>query len=175
MDALMKLSREVQIVLGGAVLYVIFSFLDWQQVSFGGISAGLNEWHGIGVVAALLALVLLAWEIGRVIEFKLELGSLTPGLVSAGLALLLLVFTVITFLSHNEARHWPSYIGLLLSIAIAAAAFKRAKGEGVEMPNMPKSVGAMGGAGGGTSTVSAPPDPPAATPPASSESDSEEA
>ena len=55
MDALMKLSREVQIVLGGAVLYVIFSFLDWQQVSFGGISAGLNEWHGIGVVAALLA------------------------------------------------------------------------------------------------------------------------
>ena len=153
MDAFMKLSREVQVVLGGAVLYIIFSFFDWQQVSAFGISAGLTEWHGIGVIAALLAIVLLAWEVGRVLQFKIELGSLTPGLISVGLALLLLLFTVITFLSHNEARHWPAWIGLLLSIVIAVFAFKRAQGEGVEMPNMPKSIGPSGGSGsssGGT-------------------------
>jgi hypothetical protein len=158
MDALMKLSREVQIVLGGAVLYLIFSFFDWQQVSYLGVSAGRSEWSGIGVIAGLLVLVLLAWEAVRLFEVKIELGSLTPGLVSVGLALLLLVFTVITFLSHNEARHWPAWIGLLLSIVIAVFAVKRAQGEGVEMPSMPKSM--SGTTGSGSTTGSAPPTPP---------------
>lgn len=141
MDALKKLPREVQIVLGGAVLYVIFSFFDWQQVSAGPFTYGVDEWSGIGVVAALLAIVLLAWELGRAVDFKIALGSLTPGLVSVGLALLLLVFTVITFLTHGTARHWPAFIGLILSIAIAVAAFRRAKAEGVEMPQLPKTTG----------------------------------
>ncbi len=160
MDALMKLSREVQIVLGGAVLYLIFSFFDWQQVSYLGVSAGRSEWSGIGVVAGLLVLVLLAWEAARLFEVKIELGSLTPGLVSVGLALLLLVFTVITFLSHNEARHWPAWIGLLLSIVIAVFAVKRAQSEGVEMPSVSKST--SGTAGSGSTAGSAP------TPPSSS-------
>ena len=163
MEALMKLSREVQIVLGGTVLYVIFSFLDWQQVSFGGISAGRSEWSGIGVIAALLALILLAWEASRAFGVKIELGSVAPGLVSVGLALLLLVFTVITFLSHNEARHWPAWIGLLLSIVIAGFAFKRGQAEGVEMPSMPKNMTAMGGGGSAASTTSPAP-PPASHP-----------
>lgn len=170
MDGFMKLSREVQAILVGTVLYVIFSFFDWQQVSFGGISAGRSEWTGIGVIAALLAIVLLIWEIGRMIDFKIELGSLTPGLVSVGLALLLLLFTFLTFITHNEARHWPAWIGFLLSIIIAVAAVMRAKAEGVQMPNMPKSVGT--GTGGSSSPPSMPPPsssdaPPSADPPAS--------
>jgi hypothetical protein len=55
--------------------------------------------------------------------------------VSAALALLLLVFTVITFISHDEARHWPAWIGLLAAIVIAGAAFVRARDEGVEVPS----------------------------------------
>ena len=31
MDKLVKLPRETQAVLGGSVLYLIFSFFDWQQ------------------------------------------------------------------------------------------------------------------------------------------------
>jgi len=145
----MKLSRDVQIVLGGAVLYVILSFFDWQQVSYAGYSAGLNEWHGIGFLAALLGIAVLVWEIGRAVDFKVSLGSITPGMMSAGLALLLLVFTVIAFLDKSTARHWPAWIGLVLSIAIAVAAFRRAKAEGVQMPQMPKNVGSMGGGTGG--------------------------
>ena len=125
MDALMKLSREVQVVLGGTALYLIFSFFDWQQVSYLGITAGRSEWSGVGVVAALIAIALLAWEIYRVVAADVELGSVEPGQVSAGLALALLVFTVITFVSHNEARHWPAWIGLLLSIVITVFALKR--------------------------------------------------
>lgn len=135
MEPLKKLPREVQAVLGGAALYIVFSFFDWQQVSVLSITAGQSEWHGIGIVAGLVALALLAWEAIRLLGVKLELGSVSPGLVSVGAALLLLVFTVITFLSHNEARHWPAWIGFALSVVVAGAGVLRARAEGVELPS----------------------------------------
>lgn len=136
MEALKKLSRETQVVLGGTVLYLVFSFFDWQQVSVFGITAGDSEWNGIGIVAGLLAIFVLAWEALRFFGVKLELGVSTA-LVSVSAILLLLVFTVITFLSHNEARHWPAWIGLILSIVVAIAGVVRAREEGVQMPHPP--------------------------------------
>jgi hypothetical protein len=154
----------VQVVLGGTVLYIIFSFFDWQQVSASaiGFKYGIDEWHGIGVIAGLLAFALLLWEAARLFGVQVPLGSLTPGLVSAALALLLLVFTLITFISHNEARHWPAWIGLLLSIVIAAAAFVRAKAEGVEMPDLSAMTRQTAGGSGSAQTPAA--SPPAASP-----------
>lgn len=145
----MKQSREVQVILGGTVLYIIFSFFDWQQVSGFGITVGRTEWTGFGIIAALVAIALLAWEIGRLVDFKIGTGSLTAGQISAGLVALLLLFTVITFLTHGTARHWPAWIGLLLSLGIAGAGFMRAKAEGVQMPEMPKNMGSVGGGSGG--------------------------
>lgn len=139
MDGFMKLSREAQIVIGGTVLLLIVSFLDWQQVSFGPISAGANEWHGIGIFAGLLLFALLAWEAVRLFGVKVSLGSLSDGLVSVGLALLVALFTLIYFLSHGDARHWPAWIGLILAIVVAVAAVMRARAEGVQMPEMPSS------------------------------------
>jgi len=159
MEMLKKLSRAAQVVLAAAVLYLIFSFFDWQQVSFAGITAGVTEWHGIGVLAGLFVIALIGWEVARLFQPGIELGPLTPGLVSVGLALLLLVFTVITFLTHSTARHWPAWLGLLLSAVIAGAAISRAKAEGVELPDM-SAKGSKADAGqdsGGSS-----PTPPAA-------------
>jgi hypothetical protein len=144
MEMLNKLSRETQIILGAAVLYLIFSFLDWQQVSFLNVTAGRSEWVGVGIIAGLLVIALLVWEVVRALEVNIQLGSLTPGLISIALALLLLLFTVITFLTHNEARHWPAWLGLILSIVIAVFAFMRAKTEGVAMPDF-KAMGSGGG------------------------------
>ena len=167
MDALTKLSREMQIVLGGAVLYVIFSFFDWQQVSGFGVTYGRSEWTGIGVIAALLGIALLAYELTRAFEVKVPMGdTITPGHASAGLALALLIFTVLTFLTHGTARHWPAWIGLLLSIIIAVAAFKRAKDEGVTIPELPKSTSAASGGGAAASTPAPPPAAPAPAAPA---------
>ena len=134
MDKLAKLPREVQVVLGGGLLYLIFSFLDWQQVSAIGITVGASEWHGIGVVAGLLVIALLLWEAARLAGIKIELGSISPGLVSVGLAILLLLFTLITFFDHSTARHWPAWVGFILSIVIAVAALKRARDEDVHLP-----------------------------------------
>jgi hypothetical protein len=157
MDRLKRLPREVQVVLGGGALYLIFSFFDWQQVSVLTITAGRSEWVGVGVIAGLLAVALLLWEAARAFEVKLQLGSLTPGLVSIALALSLLLFTLITFLSHNEARHWPAYVGLLLSIAIAIAAVGRARAEGVQLPELKPEART-------DSTRAAAPAPPAPSP-----------
>jgi hypothetical protein len=160
MDGFMKLSREAQAIIAGSALLVILSFLDWQQVSYHGFSAGVTEWHGIGILAALLAIALLLWELARLFGIEIPIGSLTPGLASVGVALLLVLFTVITFLSHSTARHWPAWIGVLVAIGVGVAAVLRAKGEGVEMPKMPAM--ATGGGTGGAST--SPPSSPAAPP-----------
>ena len=175
MDMLKKLSPQAQVVLGGAVLYVIFSFFDWQQVcvSGNGFSAcgGVTEWHGFGgTITVLVGIALLAWEIVRLLGVKIELGGISQGLISVALAGLLLILTIITFLTHNEARHWPSWIGLLLSLLIAGAAFTRGKSEGVQMSDFgaaASSVTAMAGGGGSdtsTTTSAPPPEPPADEP-----------
>jgi len=129
MDALSKLSREAQAVLGGGVLLLILSFLDWHQ--FGPL--GWNEWHGIGILAGLLVIAMVAWEVVRVIGANVSLGTLSPGLVSVGLALLAALFTVIAVLSA-DFRAWPAWIALIVAIVVAAAAVMRARAEGVEMP-----------------------------------------
>lgn len=147
MDVVKNLSREAQVVLGGGVLYLIFSFLDWQQVSGFGYTVGLSEWHGIGVVAGLVVIALLLWEVARVFGIKMPLGGLSEGIVSVGIALLLVLFTVITFATHGTARHWPAWIGLILSLLIGVAALGRARTEGVELPK----------AGGGDASQGGPP------------------
>jgi len=165
MDNFRRLSPPEQIVFVGAIVALIVSFLDWQQVcvSIVNACAGASEWNGVGTVAALLIVVLLGWEVARLLGKDPELGSVTPGQVSAVLALLLLVFTLITFLSHNEARHGPAWIGLLAAIVIAVAAFVRARNEGVEMPTK-ETFSTSPSAGTDTAAAADPPEtPPAET------------
>jgi uncharacterized integral membrane protein len=137
-DVLNKVTRETRVVLTCAVLFLIFSFFDWQQVSFssafGGAAYGLDLWHGVGVIAGLLVIALLAWEVVRMFEIKAPTGAVTHGHVSVGLALALALFTVIAFFDKSTARHWPAWIGLLLAIVIAIAAVMRARDEGVQLP-----------------------------------------
>jgi hypothetical protein len=161
MDALSKLSREAQVVLGGLVLFVIISFLDWQSVSIGPYTYGDSLWHGAGIIVALIAIVFLLWEVGRLLNYNIQLGQFTPAMVSAVLALLLLVFTVIIFLDWSDFRSWPEWVGTILAIVIAVASFFRAKAEGVEMPKMPANVTVGSSGSGGAVTSSSP--PPAAT------------
>jgi hypothetical protein len=130
MDGLSKLSREAQVVLGGGVMLLILSFLHWQAY----LGFGVNEWHGIGVLAGLLVIAMLAWEVVRLTAGNVPLGTLSPGLVSVGLALLMALFTVIAFLNKDLLRQWPAWIALIVALGVAVAAVMRARAEGVEMP-----------------------------------------
>lgn len=137
MDVFTKLSRDAQIILGATLLYVIVSFFNWQQVSF--TTVGETEWAGIGYVAALVAIVLLAWELARALSIKIPVGDLAPGLISATLALLLVLFTVITFLTEGTPRAWPAFVGLICCLVIGVVAYRRAKLDGVGLPSIPSS------------------------------------
>ena len=176
MDVLSKLSRETQVVLGGGLLLLILSFLDWQQVSYSGfgvnVSGGLSEWHGfVGTVAALLVIAVLVWEVLRVMAVNVSLGSLSPDIVSVGLVLLMAVFTVIAFLAKDEARHWPAWIALIVALVVGAFAVMRARAAGVEMPQMPQASPA---GSTGAAAPMAPADPPASAEPTDSTDTSDE-
>ena len=61
-------------------------------------------WHGWGVLAGLLAIAIIVWEGLRLANMKIEIG-LTPAMVTAALAILLLVLhRASKFLVSNEFR-----------------------------------------------------------------------
>ena len=140
MDRLKQLSPPTQVVLIGGLLLLIDSFLDWQQVSISGFTAGKNIWDGFGVLAGLLIVALLVWEGLRIAGIKFNLGaSVTPGLVSIAIVLVMFLFVLIVFLDRSTARHWPAWIGFILAIVILVAGVIRAKEEGVAIPNLKPS------------------------------------
>ena len=142
MDAFSKLSREAQVVLGGGVVLLILSFFPWQAASFSIYSVSVNEWHGIGVLAGLLVIAMLAWEVVRLMGGNVSLGTVSPALLSLGLAGLTALLTVVAFLAKGDARNWPQWIALIVALVVGAAAVMRSRAEGVQMPEMPQNTSA---------------------------------
>jgi hypothetical protein len=141
MEMLKKLSLNSQLVLLGALVYLIDSFLHWQAIDTSLGTYSRTEWNGVGTVAGLLVILLLAWEFARGFELKVATGSLSPAFISVVLAEALLILTVIKFLSV-DFRAYGAWIGLVLSIGIGVIAFVRGKAEGAAMPSAAKSGGA---------------------------------
>src|SRR5215208_2946977 len=107
--------RETAVVLVAAVLYLVFSFFQWQHFTVTIVRTvryGFNAWHGVGVIACVLAIALILWELARLFGLRLPWASPSPAFVSLALALLLLVFTVLTFLSRGDGRQWPAWAAL---------------------------------------------------------------
>jgi uncharacterized membrane protein (Fun14 family) len=125
------LSTGRKVLLAGGLLLLIDLFLDWQQVcanfGTGSICGSRSGWHGIGILVGLLTIALLAWELVGV--FGVDLGdavrNLPTALISAALAAAVALFAIIEFLTHNQARHWPAWLGLVLAIVIAVGGWLR--------------------------------------------------
>jgi hypothetical protein len=131
MDQLAGISTGRKVLLGAGLLLFIDLFLDWQQAcaSFAGnsVCGGRTGWHGIGVLVGLLTIVMLIWE--AIGALNVDLGdavrNLPTALISAALAAAVTLFVVIEFLTHNEFRHWPAWLGLILGIVIAVGGWLR--------------------------------------------------
>jgi hypothetical protein len=126
------LSTGRKVLLVGGILLLIDLSLTWQQVcvsitGFGRHCGGVSGWHGIGVLVGLLTIAMVLWE--AIGAFKVDLGdalrNLPTALISVALAAAVAIFGFIEFLTHNEFRHWPAWIGLLLMIAIAVGGWLR--------------------------------------------------
>src|ERR1041385_2666996 len=93
--AVAGLRGEAVLVLGCALLYLLFSFFQWQHFTVTiavTVRYGFDEWHGVGFLACGLAVALVAWELGRLFGLRLPGTSVSAAFVSLALAVLLLLF-----------------------------------------------------------------------------------
>ena len=127
-DKLAELSHGAKVVLGSAIAFLIVSFFNWFK--YGGVGIW-NMWHGVGVIAGLLAIALIAWQAVRLANINVEIG-VTPSMITAVLAILLLIFTFIRFISTPYAtdRTIWAWIGLVLAIVIVVGAWANMKAAG---------------------------------------------
>jgi len=158
---LSKLTLGSKVVIGAGGFLLIDSFLHWREVSFGPVSAGVSMWHGLGVLVGLLLLAILAWEVVQLAGVKISLGPLSPSMATAGLSALLVLCTLIKVLADSYVASW-AWIGLVLSVGVAAGAWLNMKGAGESLSDLKTSVTAA------ASNATAAAKTAAASPPASS-------
>jgi hypothetical protein len=135
MDALNKLSLGRKLVLGGGLLLFIDTFLPWQKVSIGPVSATANGWHGFwGVLLGLMTIAIVLWAGAK--AFGVALPAVVPdGLATLALGALIALFAILKTVTESY-RGWASYVGIILGIAIAAGAWFVFQDSGETLPRM---------------------------------------
>jgi hypothetical protein len=176
MERFNALGRGMQLMLIGAVLLLISTFFNWQEIDFdlgplGEGSAGQNAWHGFwGVAMGLLTVVLIAWIVARLAAVDIPI-PVSAAMTGAVLAFLIFAFALIKNLADDYSTFW-SYIGVALAALIAVGAWMQIQESGgletlkSEIPSMPSSS---------AEAQTAPPPPPPAEPAAAPEMPSEAA
>lgn len=138
---LSRLTLGSKVVLGLGVLMLIDSFLHWQEVSLGPISAGVSMWHGLGVLVGLLLLAILVWEAAQLAGIKIALGPLSSSMITVALSALLVLFTLIKVLANDYVAAW-AWIGLVLSAGIVVGAWLSMQSAGESLSDLKSSVAA---------------------------------
>ena len=88
MDKLAEINHGAKVVLGAAILFLIISFFNWQEVDLGAFGeAGVSMWHGVGLDRGLAAIAIIVWQAIRLANMNLEIG-VGPAMVTAFLAVL---------------------------------------------------------------------------------------
>jgi hypothetical protein len=153
-------STARKILLPASLLLLIDSFLNWQQVDLGVVSAGQSMWHGLGFLIGILLIVLIVWEALDAFAPDTIRGlNLPGGLLALGLAGAILILTVIRVLTI-DFRHWPAWVGLILALVIGYGGWLRFQESGEALP----SRASMGGGSAASAPPAATPPPPPAEP-----------
>lgn len=160
MDRFNALSRGTQLMLVGAALLLVDTFLPWQRVEFDVLGVSGSEsataWNGFwGVMLGLLTIALLAWLVVRLLGTEVRL-PVSDALVGAALASLILLFAVIKILTDDFVGY-GAWIGLVLAILIAVGAWLQVQAAG-GVDALRSDVSAVrSSAGGSASEPAAPP------------------
>jgi hypothetical protein len=138
-----RMSTGSKILAGASALFFIDSFLPWNRVCVGGGTVGgidipgacisANLWHGVGILAALLAIVLLVEEGLKMAGVAMKAG--TPvGPIVLSLSVGVLVFTILKVIIDSEFLSFGAWVGIVLSVAIAYGGYMRFQEEKAGMP-----------------------------------------
>jgi hypothetical protein len=129
---LSRMSTATKILLGGSILYLIDSFLPWNRVCVtgGGVIADFcvsaNLWHGVGIIAALLAILILIMELLVLGNVQVNIGDArTRSMIEAGLAGGVLLFTILKVIIDSDALAYGAWLGIVLALAIAYGGYLR--------------------------------------------------
>ena len=153
-----KLSHGAKLVLAGTVLFLLFSFFDWFSVE--GIG-GLSMWNGVGTLAGLLAIALIVWEGLRLVNISVAL-PVTPAMVSAFIAILMLLFTFIRFIDKPGSsivsdafdRTIWAWLGIILAILVVVGAVMNMQAAGESFASVKDTI-ASGAAAASSAAKSA--------------------
>ncbi len=177
MDKLNELSHGAKVVLGAGIAFFVFSFFKWFKLE--NTSFGENMWHGVGFIAGLVLIALIVWQAIRLANIKIEVG-VTPSMITAALAVLLLIFTVIRFIdkpgggiadSVIDRTIW-AWLGLVLAIVIVVGAWMNMQAAGESLGDVRDKMQSMTGSGAAAAPAAeaaAPAPVPAPEPAAASE------
>jgi hypothetical protein len=125
-----RASTASKIILGAAILLFIDLFFPWQGVDLGefgeafGVSGNVSGFNGLGILVAILCIAVIAWEIMLMAGVNMNIGA-SPAMISAGLAGLTALFTIIAFLTKLNAIKWGAFVGLILALVLAYGAYMR--------------------------------------------------
>ena len=137
MDKLNTLSMGEKVAAGGSVALIIFSFLPWYKISFGGFEelgfeGGSITRHALqspgaiwGIIAFFVAIALVIAILGpKFANLQLPaLGSVTWGQAFLGLGALALVCVILKFINESSYLSFGFYLGFLAAAAMAAGGY----------------------------------------------------
>ncbi|MGH2724664.1 MAG: hypothetical protein ACRDI0_10475 [Actinomycetota bacterium] len=125
------------LLISGLLLFIAL-FLPWRTVKgceeVVGLNIGCSEngFAGLGVLVAILLIGLLVWEGLLAAGVSVNLGTMSPALLSAGVGGAAALFAVIRFLTslgggpfNVFSISWGAFVGLVLAIALGYASYVR--------------------------------------------------
>jgi len=129
-----RMTTPTKIILGGGILLLIDSFLAWQKVCAGieGIAefcVSASMWGGdgaiFGVIAGLLTIAVIVWEVLALAGTNLNVG-MPASKLSAYLGFGVVGFTVLKFIfALTESPSFGAYVGLILALVVGYGAWMR--------------------------------------------------
>lgn len=147
MDKFNELTTGAKLVLGATIVFLIVSFFSWfdyggpgeDELDAIGADTGITMWHGVGWIAGLIAIALIVWQALRLANIEFEVG-VTPSMITAALAVLLLIFTFIRWIDKPggdfvDRTVW-SWLGLALAIIIVVGAWMNMQASGESLTDV---------------------------------------
>ena len=137
---LSRLSTAHKIAIGGAVVLLIDSFLNWYSVEAFGVSIGINAWDAGflawgAVVTGVAAGVILALKATG--KQDVQAGGKSAEQIAMILGIVSVVLAVLRLITETSFMAFGLFLGILAAAAVAYGSWMASKEAGTVAPTYP--------------------------------------